>query len=159
MRAMAPRAMMQDRAICFHRRVGKLAVICQRLFQPRKPTCAVCSISTAVKRQVGRTTHASSSAQSQLDQLARRLARVAAAHVAQTQPTPTGTVRGSMEVNAATTLSLVPISVATIEYRLGIWRHPMLRINVLHRTLIRMPAKTGTKTPKNCTLRVLLIHT
>lgn len=67
MRATAPTAMMQDRAICFHRRVSKLAAIYQRLFQPRKPTCTVCSISPPVKRRVERTTHASSSVQSQLD--------------------------------------------------------------------------------------------
>lgn len=81
MRAMAPRAMMQDRAICFHRRVSKPAVIYQRLFQPRKPTCTVCSISPPVKRGLERTTDASSLVQSQLDQIARRLARAAAAYV------------------------------------------------------------------------------
>lgn len=42
----------------FHRRVSKLAVIYQRLFHPRKPTCTVCSISPPVKRRIERTTHA-----------------------------------------------------------------------------------------------------
>lgn len=74
------------------------AVIYQRLFQPRKPTYTVCSISPPVKRRVERTTHASSSVQSQLDQIARRLARAAAAYVAQTQPMPAETVRGGMEL-------------------------------------------------------------
>lgn len=106
----------------------------------------------------------SSSVHSQLTQIAHPPARVPAAYVAQTQPMPAETVRGGMEFNAATTSSLPPISLATARHRVRLGILAILGIIPCSGSvfciaiLIRMPAETGTKTPKNCILRVLLIQ-